>query len=75
MRESLTDKSGRALCLAYRNGRRCRRLATVVVNGQAMCAECAAGLPVRDRCERGFTVKTHNSGGWISRHYHPIKEG
>lgn len=83
MRDTLTDRSNRALCQAYRNGKRCRRLAVVVgtyldhtghTAEQALCRECATAnrAQIRQESRSGFHVTTHNSGGWISRHYRAI---
>jgi hypothetical protein len=86
MRETLTDGKGRPLCLAYRQGKRCRRLAVVVGvyqdhtgrrTEQALCRECAQrlGAEISQESARGFAVSTRNSGGWISRHYLPPDSG
>lgn len=75
MKSSLTDQNQRALCLAFRNGKRCRRLATVIVvpprhEGKTRCKECSEGLEVVRSSKKGFIVR---EGGFPpSREYHPI---
>jgi len=86
-RKPLTDKNGRALCLNYRNGKRCRRLARVegywsdpkIGGGQtyhmAMCEECAKArnAEIVQRSQKGFTVSTPQFGPTY-RVYHSIDE-
>ena len=76
MKLALTDSKHRALCLHYRNGQRCRRLATrlVVADVRCRCEECAAGLPVVTVSATGFTVREVAAHGWIHREYLPIQE-
>jgi DUF1365 family protein len=81
VRNTLTDSKNRALCLNYRNGKRCRRLAKVEVNytdrGQrhhaAMCEECAKvrEAEVVQHSAKGFTVSSPLFGP-VQRFYHPI---
>ena len=79
----LTDSKNRALCLNYRNGKRCRRLATAEGywhdsrlnqdHHMAMCEECAAArnAEIVQRNAKGFTVKTPQFGP-AYREYIPI---
>ena len=78
----LTDSKNRALCLNYRNGKRCRRLAKVEAYWtddrqgnmhMAMCQECAKarGAEVVQSNDKGFTVKTPQFGPTY-REYIPI---
>lgn len=82
MKASHTDKQGRAKCLAYRNGKRCGRVARVIgsyadsqgEHEQSLCIECAqAKAAHRIQASRlGFTVHTSNIGGWADRTYRAI---
>jgi len=78
MRASHTTKAGRAKCLAYRNGKRCGRVARVVSgygsHRQALCQECAAriGGQVLQESEAGFVVRSTSFGG-IRREYVPVR--
>jgi hypothetical protein len=66
MRASLTTEQGKAKCLAYRNGKRCGRVAKIVgitrdfagYHKTAMCVECADRLDaeVVEKSSKGFTV-------------------
>ena len=77
----LTDSKNRALCLNYRNGKRCRRLAKVEVHWtdrgrpahSAMCEECAQArdAEIVQRNANGFTV-TIPQFGPTYREYIPI---
>jgi hypothetical protein len=81
----LTDSKNRALCLNYRNGKRCRRLAKVeaywsdsrIGRGQqmhmAMCEECAEArqAEIVQRNAKGFTVSAPQFGP-VYREYIPI---
>ena len=84
-RATLTDKDGRALCMAYRGGRRCRRLATVeaewtdqrgVYRHAALCQRCAAWMDVTwlEESDRGFKVRTVSNACGVYRVYTPIRE-
>lgn len=72
-----TDQKGRALCLKYRNGGACRRLATAIVAGnpRARCKQCAEGGQIIQENAKGFRVSTpvFGSMGWTAREYHPIR--
>lgn len=74
MRISHTTKQKKAKCLAYRNGKRCGRVARVVgsydtsgtrrvSHHQSLCVECAErlGAQVTQENSKGFTVV---SGGF-----------
>jgi len=80
-RISHTTKTGKAKCLAYRNGKRCGRVATVEVvcgtHRQTMCRECADAIVeqhgskvVRQESRKGFTVRNAAPfSGMVSREY------
>lgn len=71
-KEALIDNKGRALCLMYRNGKRCRRLATKIVsdnNCRARCEECAKNTTTLQTSNSGFTVQSVGFGGWTNREY------
>lgn len=83
LRESHTTTDNKARCLAYRNGKRCGRIAKTLcnyknVNGQtcfqARCSECAGHADVFHyiECENGFVVSSSNVDGWQERHYRPL---
>ena len=85
MRTSHTNQQGKAKCLAYRNGKRCGRVAKFeVVYGQgsyhrhqAVCQECKGRLAkafgesfqVNKESPKGFYVKSNTSSGWTHRTY------
>lgn len=86
-RPELTDKQGRALCLAYRNGHRCARLARVHMSPapgtggkyhvRIVCQECAdrqeaEGATVLETCARGFAVRVVGFWPGITREYTAI---
>ena len=79
-----TTPVGKAKCLAYRDGKRCGRVAKVVVkyhdhqgdHRQPVCQECAKriGGTIVKQSPKGFTV--HNAGGFsgmIGREYKEIQ--
>ena len=83
-RSILTDKKNRAKCLAYRNGKRCGRKATVLMtrshdlHSRVVCQECAdrqasEGASVKQVNRAGFNVISHSMSGWHSRDYTPIE--
>lgn len=85
MRETLTDKKDRALCMAFRNGKRCKRLARFVVlydarnttpGRQARCSECskrADTIRIESESSLGFRVISTYYVGYHSRKYEAIK--
>lgn len=75
MRHSHTTKTKKAKCLAYRTGKRCGRVAKLVVeyknHRQSVCKECAdkvGGITLQES-PKGFTVEVSRVGGWVSRRY------
>lgn len=83
MRRSHTTPGGKAKCLAYRHGRRCRRVAVFEVNlasggHQTMCAECTdyaveAGAEIIQSSRSGFTVHDASGfSGYVTREYRRI---
>jgi hypothetical protein len=83
MRSSHTTVQGKAKCLAYRNGKRCGRVATVVGRCKrnvwheaAMCKECSDRLGAEAMIEsaHGFHVRTLSLNSVVSRHYVPVVE-
>lgn len=84
MRSSHTTKRGKAKCLAYRNGKRCGRVAVVVgfvlsqhLQHASMCRECSERLGAEVAIESafGFKVRTTTLMGYTERRYTPtVKE-
>jgi hypothetical protein len=71
-RPALTTKTGKAKCLAYRNGQRCGRVATYVMRGKSFCKECFEDEIICGHVRhnpKGFTVHERNLGGWVTRDY------
>ena len=77
-RHAITNKSGKALCMAWRNGKRCRRVAKVVgtyrSNRQAMCHDCAeaCNAHILQESDKGFTVEVSPFDRMHQRHYKEI---
>lgn len=80
MRHSHTTKTKKAKCLSYRNGKRCGRVAKLVVEygnqRQSVCQECAdrIGGTILQESPKGFTVIVRRVSGWVSRKYVKIGE-
>ena len=76
MRASLTTKRRKAKCLAYRNDKRCGRVATFVVkytdhqgrHHQSVCSECKEQIVA----EHGGTVIQENATGFMAS---PVRAG
>ena len=73
-------KSGKAKCLAYRNGKRCGRVAKCIVlhkdsagnvGPMAACSECSEGNEVLKSSPKGFAVSVSTFGP-VSREYNAI---
>jgi len=75
-RASLTTKTNKAKCLAYRNGKRCGRVAIVLLprstTARTRCASCAEGHEAREVSPKGFRVVSTEFSGWVTREYKRI---
>ena len=79
MGPTLTTKANKAKCLAYRDGKRCGRVAKFVVSykhsRQSVCKECAERIVnehagrIDQESAKGFTVNVTRLGGMVSRRY------
>lgn len=72
MRHTLTTKKNKAKCLAYRNGKRCNRIARAVItftshsgyHRQSVCKECAGRKDaiIVQESSSGFNVRVVGFG-------------
>jgi len=88
MRQSHTTIGKKAKCLAYRNSKRCGRVAVALVDcntatqgkkyDMPMCQECADERVmhwsgiIKIQNDQGFTVSSDVFDTWHQRYYHPI---
>ena len=84
-RHTHTTKTEKAKCLAYRDGKRCGRVAKFVItftsptghHTQSVCAECAKreGATISQESPKGFCVQSGGGfSGMVSRRYIEIGE-